>query len=100
MSESAGATGSYGPNDFGYINGIVRQAAALLVTATDIWCEGHYPHSNARVMPPEHPLAVALSELAKTDKETAEYANRPHEPALFKPHLPTAEAQRRWECST
>jgi hypothetical protein len=93
----SGCEGSYGANDDGYINAAVRRAAVILRGATDLWSEGHYAHSNARMMPAEHPLARALACLAETDKETARYANTTHDPALFAPHMPSEEAQHRWD---
>lgn len=93
----AGPIGSNGPNDYGYINIRVRQAADLLVRATKLYCEGHYPHSNARELPHKHPLAKALRALAKADKETAFYANTTHDPTLFAPYQPTEAAKHRWD---
>ncbi len=92
-----GPVGSCGPNDFGYMVHHVRKAADELVRATDLYSEGHYPHSNARKVPEDHPLAVALRALAKFDLQYAWYANLEHEPALFKPHEPTEEAMHRWD---
>ncbi len=92
-----GATGSYGPNDNGYINGNVRRAADSIQNAIILWCEGHYPHSNARVIPDDHPLVLALHALAEVDQSTCEFANVPHDPALFTPYKPTEEAQHRWD---
>lgn len=89
--------GAYGPNDFGYINNLLREAAKKLVGCTYIWSEGHYPHSNARVMPASHPLKRALDCLAEVDLETAEYANVEHQPELFQEHKPSEQAQHRWD---
>jgi hypothetical protein len=92
-----GIAGTFGPNDDGYINQLVRLAAANLRKASDLWSEGHYAHSNARVMPQDHPLARALAALAEVDRDTASHANTVHDPALFIPHLPSEAAQHRWE---
>lgn len=92
-----GAVGSYGPNDHGYMVSAVRTAAQRIHDATYLYSEGHYPHSNARIMPADHPLAVALSELAKFDREFCKYANLAHDPKLFTPHMPTEEAMHRWD---
>jgi hypothetical protein len=92
-----GPQGNVGPNDNGYINGLVRAAAVTLQAAIEIYCEGHYPHSNARLLPHLHPLATALRALAKTDKETARYANKTHDPVLFVPYEPPEENRHRWK---
>lgn len=88
--------GFYGPNDDGYIDNAIREAAKILVRASEIWSEGHYPHSNAKVMPETHSIAKALKELAECDKELAQYANKEHDPKLFEPHMPSEDAQNRW----
>lgn len=97
QARDAGPIGTNGPNDYGYINARVRMAARLLVGATELYCEGHYPHSNARELPHKHPLAKALRALAKVDKETAFYANTTHDPTLFAPYCPTEAAKHRWD---
>ena len=43
-----GPVGKYGPNDYGYLNYQIREAADILVGASTLWSEGHYPHSNAK----------------------------------------------------
>lgn len=90
-------TGTHGPNDNGYINRCARKAAETIRMATYLWCEGHYPHSNARIIPEDHPLVKALEALAQIDKDTARFANLEHDPSLFLPHRPTEEALIRWE---
>jgi hypothetical protein len=92
-----GPVGKYGPNDYGYLNYQIREAADILVGASTLWSEGHYPHSNAKVMPDDHPIAVALRELAKVDEQTAIYANLEPDPNLFKPYVPSKENQTRWD---
>ncbi len=94
-----GPIGSYGPNDLGYLNTAIRRAADILVQASELWSEGHYPHSNAKVMPEWHPIARALDELRKTDLETAQYANIKHDPKLFAPYVPSIKNQTRWDNS-
>jgi hypothetical protein len=96
MSE-IGIKGSCGPNDNGYINVNIRDAAKSLRGASELWSEGHYPHSNAKVMPDDHPIAKALAALAEVDKATAWFANTTHDPELFKPHVPSEQAQHRWD---
>jgi len=92
-----GTFGSYGPNDRGYLCIGIRNAAQQLVMCSSLWSEGHYAHSNARVMPKDHPIAVALSELAKLDKEVAVYNNTTHDPKLFEPYVPSLKNQARWD---
>jgi hypothetical protein len=93
---SAGPKGSYGPNDYGYINSCVRKAAQDIAYAINLYCEGHYPHSNARDIPNDHPLCIALTALAEADKQTAEYANLEHDPKLFEIYKPSEQAKNRW----
>jgi hypothetical protein len=88
--------GSYGPNDYWYINNHVRRAAQDIVYAINLYCEGHYAHSNARDIPLDHPLCIALNALAETDKQTAMYANLEHEPKLFEIYKPSDQAKNRW----
>ena len=92
-----GAPGMYGPNDLGYINLGLRLCAHQLVSLTRLYSEGHYAHSNAKLIPQDHPLVVALKALEQLDKETAPYANKPHEPTLFEPYKPSIENQTRWD---
>jgi hypothetical protein len=87
----------YGPNDHGYMVAAVRQAAERLKWASELYCEGHYPHSNAKDMPDDHPIARALKALAEFDKETCHFHNVEHDPILFEPHKPTEEAKHRWD---
>jgi len=91
-----GPTGNYGPNDLGYINCAVRRAAVEVQRAIYLYCEGHYPHSNARSIHRKHPLVKAIKALAKVDEETAAYANVQHDPKLFTPYEPPEENQHRW----
>lgn len=88
--------GRYEPNDDGYINDQVREAAKAVAKAIHIYCEGHYAHSNARDIPSAHPLVEVMGLLRQLDADTAEKANRPHDPALFKIHKPTTKAKTRW----
>jgi hypothetical protein len=92
-----GVIGSYGPNDTGYMVGCVREAAKRLYRATDLYCEGHYAHSNARQIPDDHPIVRAMKCLEEFDKEFAHYANQKHDPDLFRPHQPTEKAMKRWD---
>jgi len=86
-----------GPNDYGYINQHVRKAAAEIKHAMEIWCEGHYAHSNAKSIPWDHPLVKALSALSDVDFDTAGYDNKEHDPSLFARHQPTEAAMHRWD---
>ncbi len=88
--------GRYEPNDEGYINDHVRDAAESVSKAIHVYCEGHYAHSNAKDIPSDHPLVTIMDQLRELDKETAEHANRIHDPSLFKIHKPTRKAKTRW----
>ena len=94
--ENFGTMGFYGPNDDGYLCLEIREVAKKLQRCSELWSEGHYPHSNARVMPHNHPIRIALLELAKVDKEIAKYANLEHDINLFEPYEPSLENQTRW----
>uniref|UniRef100_A0A6M3IFZ7 Uncharacterized protein n=1 Tax=viral metagenome TaxID=1070528 RepID=A0A6M3IFZ7_9ZZZZ len=89
--------GTYGPNDNGYLCCGIRKAAAQLVSCSELWSEGHYPHSNARIMPEDHPIAVALAALANLDCQIAAYNNVSHDPRLFSPYMPSYASQHRWD---
>ncbi len=88
--------GRYEPNDEGYINDHVRDAAKSVSKAIHVYCEGHYAHSNAKDIPADHPLVAIMNLLQELDEETAERANRTHNPKLFKVHKPTKKAKTRW----
>lgn len=88
--------GRYEPNDEGFINDHVRDAAESISKAIHVYCEGHYAHSNAKDIPDNHPLVAIMNHLRELDKETAEHGNRIHEPTLFKIHKPTQKAKTRW----
>ncbi len=88
--------GRYEPNDEGYINDHVRDAAESIANAIHVYCEGHYAHSNARDIPSDHPLVSIMRILEELDEETAERANRVHDPKCFKIHKPTQKAKTRW----
>jgi hypothetical protein len=85
-----------GPNDYGYIDQEIRNAARLLRCAAEIYSQGHYPHSNARVVSADHPLRICLQQLSILDQEMASYANCTHNPDLFKVYDPPLEDQFRW----
>lgn len=88
--------GRYEPNDDGFINDHVREAAKQVGKAIHIYCEGHYAHSNARDIPGDHSLVAVMQLLKQLDEDTAERANRAHDPKLFKIHKPTKKAKTRW----
>lgn len=88
--------GRYEPNDQGFINDHVRNAAASVSKAIHVYCEGHYAHSNAKDIPKDHPLVEILELLKGLDEDTAEHANRLHDAKLFKVHKPTRKAKTRW----
>ena len=88
--------GRYEPNDEGFINDHVRDAAASVSKAIHVYCEGHYAHSNAKDIPVDHPLVKIMNHLRALYKDTAEHGNRLHNPSLFKIHKPTRKAKTRW----
>lgn len=88
--------GRYEPNDEGFINDQVREAAKRIGKAIHIYCEGHYAHSNARDIPEDHALVAIMKLLKELDADTAEQANRVHDPKLFKIHKPSKKAKTRW----
>lgn len=92
-----GVTGLYGPNDYGYMNLCIRRAAKQIQDAITLYCEGHYAHSNARIIPQSHPLVESLKMLKIADEQTCEYANEKHEEKLFIPYTPPLENQTRWD---
>lgn len=92
----SGLSGTYGPNDNGYLCLGIREAAKRLVACSELWSEGHYPHSNAKVMSVNHPIATALAALCSLDEEIAVYANEEHDPSLFEPYQPSKENMTRW----
>ena len=92
-----GVKGTYGPNDNAYIDNCVRRAAKQLVDASVIYSDGHYAHSNARELPEQHPLRLALNVLADHDKDICEFANAEHDPVLFAPYAPSEEDKHRWD---
>lgn len=88
--------GRYERNDEGFINDHVREAATSISKAIHLYCEGHYAHSNAKDIPNNHSLVKIMNLLKELDENTAEHANRTHEPKLFIIHKPTPEAKTRW----
>lgn len=88
--------GRYEPNDEGFINDHVREASSSIAKAIHVYCEGHYAHSNAKNIPSSHALVEIMNLLKKLDKDTAEHANRNHDPKRFKVHKPTSKAKTRW----
>ena len=76
--------GGYGPNDNGHINHLTRLASELLQRATYV---RHEP-PDWRDIQIRTRLHRALAILAEVDKETAQFANKTHDPALFTPCRP------------
>lgn len=88
--------GRFEPNDDGFINDHVRDAAVSISKAIHVYCEGHYAHSNAKDIPEEHHLVTIINRLKELDEQTAEFGNRVHDPSLFKIHQPSKKAKTRW----
>lgn len=95
--DAQGPVGYYGPNDTGYMTLSVEAAAKTIKAATRLYSEGHYPHSNARLVPDDHPLAVALHHLGECHKQNCHHGNVEHDPEMFKPYVPSVENQTRWD---
>ena len=91
-----GVEGLYGPNDGGYIHTRLVAAAKELKDAQILYSQGHYAHSNAKIIPNDHPLRVAMEELAKLDKEYAQHANKEPNKELFSTYEPPHEDTIRW----
>ena len=91
-----GVKGSYGPNDGGYINNAVREAAKQIKRAQELYSQGHYPHSNARLISKDHALSIALFALKVEDEQGCKMANREHDEELFSDYVPSKEDQTRW----
>ncbi len=95
--DSLGVEGSYGPNDSGYINSIVRDVAKGLRSASELWSFGY--GYKCEQMPDSHPIARALAALAEADRETARFANREPDPSLFLPVQVSAEMVAEFKAS-
>lgn len=89
--------GKLGPNDGGYIHNSVVAACKSIKAAQELYSQGHYPHSNARLISEKHPMRLIMDELAKLDIEYAFYANKKPDSELFKTYEPPIEDQRRWD---
>lgn len=96
-STSLGPKAVFGPNDGGYIWSFALESAKALKEAQKIYSLGHYPHSNARVIPIDHPLRKAMVILSEIDKEFAHFANRKPGGEEFKTFEPTEEQKKRWD---
>jgi hypothetical protein len=88
--------GRYEPNDEGFTNDHIREAASNISKAIHVYCEGHYAHSNAKDIPTSHALVEIMNLLKELDQDTAEHANHVHDSKLFKVHKPTSKAKTRW----
>jgi hypothetical protein len=92
-----GVQGSYGINDGGYIHARVCSCAKELKKAQEIFSQGHYAHSNAKVISENHPLRIAMEQLSILDKHYAEFANKLADEDLFSTYEPLEEDVTRWD---
>lgn len=92
----SGVKGSFGANDFGYIHQRVVNCANELKKAQELYSQGHYPHSNAKIIPEAHPLRIAMEQLSKLDEMFAMYANKEPNEAQFTTYEPPIEDTIRW----
>lgn len=86
----------HGPNDYGFLHNQILKCSEYLKEAQILYSEGHYPHSNAKVIPQDHPLRIAMKELEKLDWMYARFANREPNPKFFSTYEPSLENQTRW----
>ena len=88
--------GSYGHNDGGYILQRVVACAREIKQAQELYSQGHYAHSNARVIPQGHPLRLVMEQLMELDKQYAVYANTAPDEELFSTYEPPVADTMRW----
>lgn len=91
-----GPIGFYGPNDYGYVHNAILKAADALKGAQRLFSQGHYPHSDAKIIDDDDPLRLAMTELAKLDEKYCRYANREPDKDLFSTYEPPFEDTIRW----
>ena len=99
QTSSTGLTGpteSYSPNDGESMHNAIMKAAVALKGAPRLSAQGHYPHSDARIIADDDPLRLAMVELAKLDEQYAQYANRVPNKELFSTYEPPFEDTIRW----
>jgi len=94
---NSGVTGSFGPNDNGYIHRHLVKAAKEIRMVQELYSQGHYAHSNAKIIPQDHPLRLVMEQLAKLDKEYAIYDNSIPNEDLFSTYEPPIEDTTRWD---
>ena len=88
---------SFGPNDGGYIHRSIVNCAKELKKAQKLYSQGHYSHSNAKIIPQEHPFRIIMVQLAELDKQYAMYANTTPDEELFSTYEPPIEDTKRWD---
>ena len=93
----ADVSGSFGPNDGGYIHQRLVNSAKEIKKAQELYSQGHYAHSNAKIIPQGHPLRVIMEQLAELDKQYAMYANTTPNKDLFSTYEPPIEDTIRWD---
>lgn len=86
-----GVTGWCGPNDGGYIHNCCVNAAKEIQNAQELFSQGHYPHSNAKIIPVDHPLRIIMEQLEILDEKYAFFANKKPDKTLFSTYTPPYE---------
>ncbi len=86
-----GPFGFYGPNDYGYIHKNIVRAAKEIKHSQMLYSQGHYSHSDARVIPQDHHLRIVMDQLAELDKMYCVWANVEPNQELFSTYEPPYE---------
>jgi hypothetical protein len=94
--ETDGVSGSYGSNDGGYIHNKIVTCAIEIKSAQELYSQGHYAHSNAKIIPKDHTLRLVMGLLGLLDKEYSKYANKKPNKQLFSTYEPPIEDTIRW----
>ncbi len=89
-------SGSFGPNDGAYIHQRLVNSAKEIKKAQEIYSQGHYPHSNAKIIPQTHPLRIIMEQLAELDEQYAIFANTTPNEDLFSTYEPPIKDTIRW----
>lgn len=91
-----GLRGTPGPNDGGYIHQRLMDAAKEIKRAQELYSQGHYDHSDAKIIDKDDPLRLVMDNLAKLDAKYCYYNNLDPNPELFSTYEPPYEDTIRW----
>lgn len=94
-----GPIGRYGPNDDGYLARGVLDTAKKIKTMQELWSQGHYAHSNARLLPVDHALVLIQTQLKEYFVSICAYGNTCLEEhrEIFEVYVPSQKDQTRWD---